>query len=90
MVMSAGTSRLRKTGTAAGSYDANKELSENEQSNSAATMASIADNIDIITNDQGDLFYEPKFSTKLDHSFLARDIKENFPLESTTDKDDAK
>lgn len=69
MVMTAGTSRFRKTGTAG---DANKELTQTDQHE--AMISSVSDNVDLLTNDQGDVFYgpAPKISFKLDNSFVAR------------------
>lgn len=72
MVMTAGTSRFRKTAAATTSGDANKELSKNDQHESV--ISSVSDNLDLLTNDQGDVFYgpAPKISFKLDNSFVAR------------------
>ncbi|XP_055297687.1 uncharacterized protein LOC129566114 [Sitodiplosis mosellana] len=72
MVMTAGTSRFRKTGTASTTGDANKELFQNDPHE--AMISSVADNVDLLTNDQGDVFYgpAPKISFKLDNSFVAR------------------
>lgn len=69
MVMSAGSTRFRKSST---SGDANKELTQNDQHE--AIISSVSDNVDLLTNDQGDVFYgpAPKISFKLDNSFVAR------------------
>lgn len=70
MVMSAGTSRYRKTGAASNAVDANKELTPNEQTNNnGAVLSPISDNVDL-----GDVFYgiAPKISLKLEDSFEAR------------------
>lgn len=75
MVMTAGTSRYRKTGAASNAIDANKELTPNEQTNNnGAGLSPISDNVDLLSNDQGDVFYgiAPKISLKLEDSFEAR------------------
>lgn len=71
MVMTAGSGRIRKTATAHNGGDANKELSKNDQHE---VISSVSDNLDLLTNDQGDIFYgpAPKLSFKLDNSFVAR------------------
>lgn len=72
MVMTAG--RFRKTGIAGVAKDANKELNQNDHSEHHAIVSPVSDNIDLLTNDQGDVFYgpAPKLSFKLDNSFEAR------------------
>lgn len=66
MVMTAGTSRFRKTGTAGTAIDTHKELLQSDQAGVIST--SVSDNIDMITNDQGDVFYgpAPKIAFQLD------------------------
>lgn len=71
--MTAGTSRFRKTSAASTSaVEANKELTQKDHHETM--ISSVSDNIDLLTNDQGDVFYgpAPKISLKLDNSFVAR------------------
>lgn len=76
MVMTAGTSRYRKTGTTNSAPDTNgnKELTQSEQTDNEPVMSPVADNVDLLTNDDGDVFYgiAPKISLKLDDTFQAR------------------
>lgn len=71
MVMTAGTSRYRKTSIVNGGTDSNKELNQHEP---IENDAPVADNVDLLTNDEGDVFYgiAPKISLKLDDAFQAR------------------
>lgn len=57
--------------------DANKELHQNEQPEDEMMASAVADNVDMLTNDQGDVFYgpAPKLSFKLDNSFQTRNTK---------------
>lgn len=75
MVMTAGTSRYRKTGTKNSATDTgNKELIQSEQNDNEPITSPVADNVDLLTNDDGDVFYgiAPKISLKLDDTFQAR------------------
>lgn len=67
------TSRIRKVGTPGSASDANKELNQNDPNENEA-IVSVSDHFDLLTNDQGDIFYgpAPKISHKLDNSFAAR------------------
>lgn len=82
--MTAGTSRIRKTGTAAAStHDSNKQINDidhvHADSVGAATQSPVSDNIDILTNDHGDKFYERiSVSSKLGNSFEARISNNSF------------
>lgn len=74
MVMTAGTSRFRKTQIPAITINANKELNRNDHNDNEAIVSSVSGNIDMLTNDQGDVFYgpAPKISFRLENPFEAR------------------
>lgn len=66
--------RVRKTGTASTSDDATKELTQNNGNEHQAIVSSVSDNVELLTNDQGDVFYgpAPKLSFRLDNSYDAK------------------
>lgn len=74
MVMTAGSGRFRKTQAPAITINANKDLNRNGHMENEAIISSVSDNIDLLTNDQGDVFFRPapKLSFKLDNPFEAR------------------
>lgn len=59
MVMTAGTSRFRKTGSAGSTFDSTKDLIQDDHSETGVISTSVSDNVDMITNDQGDIFFGP-------------------------------
>lgn len=69
MVMTAGSGRLKKTGTSSVVFDSKQE----ENGGEAGIASPIADKIEFLTNDQGDIFYQPrkelgnKYSDSLNH-----------------------
>lgn len=97
--MTAGSSRIRKTGSAGTTIDTTNQMpqqtyhaSQMDQMEQSVPMmhgsmmsdhgdhmmgvleTSVSDHIDLMTNDQGDVFYgpAPKVSFKLDDSFESR------------------
>lgn len=58
--MSAGSGRIKKTGTIPIIVDANKELNINGDNFQNVASPTIADKIEFITNDRGDRFYSWK------------------------------
>lgn len=72
--MTAGSTRLRKTGSAGTAIDSNKDLIHQDQSEAGVISTSVSDNVDMITNDQGDVFFgpSPKISFKLDDTVQLR------------------
>lgn len=83
--MTAGTSRIRKAGTSSSASEANKELNQNDHTENGAIISSVTDNVELLTNDQGDIFYgpAPKISFKLDNTYAAKSLDtENLPLET--------
>lgn len=79
MVMTAGTRGIRKSAASGSASDTNKELNHNDHNDnheSEAIISSVSNHVDMLTNDQGDVFYgpAPKISFKLDNSFVARSI----------------
>lgn len=74
--MTAGTGRFRKT--EAGNLDASKEV--NDYDLPMVSTESVTENVDVLTNDRGDVFYQPQpqhtISSKLANSFEARNLNE--------------
>lgn len=68
MVMTAGTSRFRKTGTTGTAIDSHKELYQNDHNDAGVISTHVSDNMDMITNEQGDIFFRPapKIGIQLD------------------------
>lgn len=72
MVMTAGSGRIKKTGSASVVYGGTKELNENvivsgninsdrnEDGGSTVLSTPVADKIEFLTNDQGDMFYNSR------------------------------
>lgn len=58
MVMTAGSGRIRRPSALI--IEGNKELNANGNLNEAVVSPPIEDKIEFLTNDQGDLFYQPK------------------------------
>lgn len=80
MVMAATQTRLRKTGPAPSPFDSSKGINRNDHvvsghvENPGVIISSVSDNVDMLSNDQGDVFFgpAPKISFTLDDSFQAR------------------
>lgn len=72
--------RFRKTQIPAITINTNKELNRNDHNENEAMISSVSDNIDVMTNNQGDVFFgpAPKISFKLENPFEAKsaDIQE--------------
>lgn len=80
MVMTATQTRLRKTGAATSAFESNKGINRNDHiasdpvENPGLIVSSVSDNVDMLSNDQGDVFFgpAPKISFKLDDSYITR------------------
>lgn len=72
--MTAGSARLKETGTSSLYFDENKELNQNIQTEDEVILSAPADanKMEFLTNDQGDIFYQPQkgISNKLTNSFI--------------------
>lgn len=69
-----GSARLKKTGTSSMHFDGNKELNQNMEDDDEILISAPAagDKMEFLTNDQGDIFYQPRktISNKLSNLFV--------------------
>lgn len=70
MVMTTGNGRIRKTGTNMATLDGDKDVGLAMQTDVGVIGTSVSDNIDVLTNDRGDIFYgpAPKIAVTLDRT----------------------
>lgn len=83
--MTPGTGRIKKFGSFVGAIrDSNKESIDPIENSGLVTAIPISGNVDFLTNDHGDRFYDPEkqtaISSKLNNFFEARNINVNDSL----------